>query len=298
MRRTSDLVPRPVGSGLEGGIAEINLKAESFLRFGFFCMGDGIMIFDSHIHTDFSFDSKMSLAAARKRAKSFGYGIVATDHMDLMLADEKFTFNPDDYFKSYKIERGADFLIGIEMGMQEKCAAASRKIAEGYDFDFVLGSVHALEGLDIYYPDFYENHAAKEEGYAIYFQTILSCLKEYEYIDALGHIDYICRYARYADKEIVYAEYKDILDEIFKFLAEHEIALEINSRRLNERTAIKFLLPLYDRYRELGGKFATIGSDAHNEGAIGANFAAALELAEFTGLRPIYFKSRRAEFMK
>ena len=44
---------------------------------------------------------------------------------------------------------------------------------------------------------------------------------------------------------------------------------------------------------ELGGKYITIGSDAHQPEAIGAHFAAARQMADACGLIPVTFRARR-----
>ena len=56
-------------------------------------------------------------------------------------------------------------------------------------------------------------------------------------------------------------------------------------------------MPIYTRYRELGGRYVTLGSDAHVAEAIGAHFAAAEELAAATRLRIVTFKERHMELL-
>ena len=53
------------------------------------------------------------------------------------------------------------------------------------------------------------------------------------------------------------------------------------------------LTELYMRYKELGGKYVTLGSDAHVTKAIGANFAAAEKMAADCGLKIVYYKRRQ-----
>jgi histidinol-phosphatase (PHP family) len=61
--------------------------------------------------------------------------------------------------------------------------------------------------------------------------------------------------------------------------------LELKTRRLNQNTAVDALKPVYKRYKDFGGKFITIGSDAHVVGAVGANFDVALKFAEELNLK-------------
>ena len=174
---------------------------------------------------------------------------------------------------------------------------ASRAFVGRAPFDLVIGSIHVLEGQDLYYQSYYEAHA-KEEAYAAYFQQMAACLRAYDFIDVLGHIDYIARYAPYANPELSYGAFEDAIDGVLRAAVETDTVLELNTRRLGERRALKELVPIYTRYRELGGRYVTLGSDAHAAEAIGAHFAAAEELAAAARLRIVTFAARRVELLQ
>ena len=53
------------------------------------------------------------------------------------------------------------------------------------------------------------------------------------------------------------------MGRVFRLLIAEDKALEINTRRLGDDSVIPPLLKLYKRFRELGGRYATLGSDAH-----------------------------------
>ena len=55
---------------------------------------------------------------------------------------------------------------------------------------------------------------------------------------------------------------------------------------------------LYKRYRELGGKYCTLGSDAHYKEHVGRRLQEALALAAQAELTPVYFKARRMQIME
>lgn len=255
------------------------------------------MIFDTHVHTDFSSDSTMPIMDAMQQAKTLGLGFITTEHMDLSYPEKgQFIFDVDRYFDVYAPYRNDLFLLGIELGMQNICLKDSFDIIKNYKFDYVLGSIHLVDGIDIYYDDFYHGRA-KKETYARYFETMVNCLKEYTFIDALGHIDYIARYAPYEETEIYYHEFQDYLDLILKSIIEKNIVLELNSRRFGDRNVIKALTPIYKRYYELGGRMTVLGSDAHTKQAIGSYFKIASEFAEQCNLQLIYFKNRSPEYI-
>lgn len=255
------------------------------------------MLFDTHIHTEFSSDSTMRLDEALQAAQEKGVGLIVTEHMDLYYPDAgKFVFSPAAYFEKYGPRRNERLLLGVELGMQTQYAEEERAVAHEAPFDFVLGSAHMVEGLDLYYETFYQRHTRKA-CFDLYFETMADCIRSHPYIDALGHIDYICRYARFDDKEIRYAQHAERIDAVLRAAVENEIALEINTRRLGEAEAREALLPVYRRYYALGGRLATLGSDAHASAAIGMHFALGQELAQAANLQLVYFKERKPSFM-
>ena len=113
--------------------------------------------------------------------------------------------------------------------------------------------------------------------------------------DALGHIDYICRAAPYDNSEIDYATFKAEIDAVLKIVVERGKVLELNTRRFDKSRAIEELIPVYKKYRELGGQFVTLGSDAHRVGAVGNYFERALEFIRELDLTPITFCKRKLE---
>ena len=83
------------------------------------------------------------------------------------------------------------------------------------------------------------------------------------------------------------------IDAILRAAIETDTVLELNTRRLGSRTACRELMPVYTRYRELGGRYVTLGSDAHTSDAVAVNFGAAEELAAMVGLGLVTFVERR-----
>jgi histidinol-phosphatase (PHP family) len=256
------------------------------------------MLYDTHLHTDFSTDSRMTLAAAVARGRELGLGLTVTEHMDLDFPTPKaFLFDIDEYFRSYGPERSDSLLLGIEIGMRPDLVRQNANLLVGRSFDFVIGSIHVVDGIDIYLEDFYLGRS-KPEVFGHYFDSMQACLDTYDFIDSLGHIDYITRYARFPDPEIYYGEFADYLDAILERLATLGKAIEINTRRLTSADTVAALLPIYHRFRQLGGRHVTIGSDAHKPADIGNHFALAFDMAEACGLKPVYFKNRQPEYMK
>lgn len=256
------------------------------------------MLFDSHMHTKFSADSKMMIEEAIKKAQELNIGITLTEHMDFEYPGPmSFLFDVEKYFAEYNQYRSESLLLGIEIGMREDCLTENCKLVEKYPFDYVIGSIHVVDNIDIYLPEFYEGRS-KQEVYRQYFNGMLKCVTCYDGIHSLGHIDYIARYAKYPDTEIYYNEFKEHIDEILKVVAQKGKALEINTRRLGSKDAVEVLMPIYQRFYEVGGRFVTIGSDAHRASEIGKGLADAVIMADRAQLKVVYFKDGQPQYMK
>lgn len=255
-------------------------------------------MFDTHVHTKYSADSEMELSQALIEAKKQNLGLIITEHIDVDCPNEKFRMiDLHSYFKEYEEYRGHNVLLGIEMGMKIDKVEEINKILVDNPFDYVIGSVHIVDYIDIFQHTFYEGRS-KDETYKQYLDYMIHCLKTHDNIDSLGHIDYISRYSPYEDKEIYYEDYSDYIDEALKILAFKEKAMEINSRRLKDANTVKNLMTIYKRFYELGGRFVTLGSDAHTPEAVGKNLYKAKEIAEECNLKPVYFKDRKMLYMK
>ena len=236
-------------------------------------------MFDTHNHCEFSCDSKMTLQQAADTAAKLGIGIILTEHWDYEYPTnpEQFLFDRDAYFKKNLPLRSDNVLLGIEVGMQPHLAEKEDKVPEGYPFDFVIGSIHMMNRLDLYEVTTYKGLSKEETMHD----------------DAFGHIDYICRYWPYADKEFHMEENQQEWDRLFTVLIEKNKPIEINTRRLDAEAAVNALLPLYKRYKELGGKYCTLGSDAHYTEHIGRRLGVAAAIAKEAELQPVYFKERK-----
>lgn len=254
------------------------------------------MIFDSHMHSKFSTDSNMNILDALSISKEENIGIIITDHMDLDYpVKDDFKFNISDYFREYEKYRCESLKLGIEIGLTENTFAKNEEIATSYDFDFILGSIHAVKGLDIYC-DYINQGYTKHEFFSYYFQDMLSCVKLYNNFDSLSHIDYPCRYCSFENKEIPFSDFEDILSEIFTILIGKGKVLELNTTRLNLDSAKDSLFNIYKLYKDLGGKYVTLGSDAHNSRNIYRNFNIALDFIDAIGLKGVYFSKRELQY--
>lgn len=249
------------------------------------------MIFDSHTHTKFSADSKMKATDALARAENLNIGLVFTEHFDYDM--EGFNFVAAEYMSEYKKFRGDKLRLGVEVGMTKTAREASKNFVASADFDQVIGSIHTIDGEDIYIKEFFEGKD-KFSVYTKYFQVMAQEAAVNDF-DVLGHIDYICRAATYEDTSIDYDTFKAEIDAVLKIVVEREKVLELNTRRLRHKKIFDELKPVYTSYKNFGGRYVTIGSDAHRAEVIGDYFQAALDFVQEIGLTPVTFCQRKPQ---
>ncbi|NLY71852.1 MAG: histidinol-phosphatase HisJ family protein, partial [Clostridiales bacterium] len=178
-------------------------------------------MYDYHTHTHFSEDSDAPMEIMVETAIKLGLKQMAiTDHYDPDYPDPNFVFGLD--FKPYHNEMEAKafkyrnqirIVRGIEIGIQhgptlDKCSEA----AHSYDYDFIIGSFHCAEGLDLYNEDFFENRTV-EEAYLAFYNYVYNCLIEFNDFDILGHINVIDRYRPYIPDSSIYI---DIIAEAYQ----------------------------------------------------------------------------------
>lgn len=71
---------------------------------------------------------------------------------------------------------------------------------------------------------------------------MIKLIKQHDFANILGHIDYICRYATYTKKDIYYEEFHDTIDTLWQTIIDKGIVPELNTRRFNNFNNISVLL--------------------------------------------------------
>lgn len=261
------------------------------------------MIFDNHSHTRFSSDSEMTIQHAMEAADKLGIGLTITEHYDYDYVELQcfqgmdFRFDSQEYWQTYEPCRSEKVQLGVEIGLTDTAREANEAFAASVPFDEVIGAIHIVDRMDLYYPNFYEGKT-KEEAYTKYLRIMAEMIRTNDFFDVLAHIDYICRYARYEQQGLIYADFAQEIDDVLQALTDKGKVLELNTRRLGLAGVPQELMPIYKRYRELGGRYVSIGSDAHVPENIGMNFDVAQEMAEAANLQIVTFRARKMEFCR
>ncbi|MGN0132631.1 MAG: histidinol-phosphatase HisJ family protein [Lachnospiraceae bacterium] len=267
---------------------------------------------DFHLHSSFSEDCNIPMEEMIQAGIAKGLTAMCfTEHNDFDFpkeddtsSHEPFLLNVDSYLYELlnmrkKYQDRIRILFGIEIGLQQSCLRKNIILSKSHDFDFIIASSHLCQGKDPYYPSFFEGRDVRE-CYRLYFEEMLANVKSFLGFDVYGHLDYIARYAPPESERFLYADYRDIIDEILKTLIHNEKAIECNTSGLRKPFNATNPCPeIIRRYRELGGEIITVGSDAHTPSNIAADFDKAAEVLKDCGFQYYAtFEGRQPSFHK
>ncbi len=250
---------------------------------------------DIHTHSKISFDSEAPLLAMAEAAIAAGLNeLCVTDHCDLLDADGNLDHFFDwpaaktQYYETLPlVEDRLTLRLGIELGSIVYRPDLARRILSegGCDVDFVLGSIHNWIGpygnRDLYYTDYTNNPAlcreAMQNALDSTWRMVTECADCY---DSLAHIIYPPRYMRRDGQILTLDAYEDRVRQIFTEIARTDHALEVNTWR---GVDIDAWLPLLRWYKECGGKYVTLGSDAHAPGDMAKGIREVIPLLQKAG---------------
>ncbi len=255
-------------------------------------------IIDMHTHSALSFDGNHSCDELCECAIEKGaVGIAITDHCDIdgnddydALCKKQFAATADSknkYADRLKVYQGLE----IGQGIYRK--EHVERILKTYDYDFILGSLHNLENKE----DFYFLKYDEENVYPLledYFTDLLK-LCEWGEFDCLAHLDYPLRYMTGRDGiDVDITRFYPVIDAIFESVIKNNKAIEMNTsglfmpleRTLPDETIIK-------RYKEAGGKYITVGSDAHFKNKVCLGINEGYELAVKCGFEQVTVFEKR-----
>ncbi|MDR0856015.1 MAG: histidinol-phosphatase HisJ family protein [Clostridiales bacterium] len=238
---------------------------------------------DLHFHTFFSPDSQedpdLYLQLCLRNGMDF---ICFTDHDDRNalsdvhsgVGDAKNDF--PRYIAHLESRIGtfglaAKAAVGIELGYVPNKNDLNAADAN-QDLAYVVNSVHEVDGIDCYDPQYGVRWPDKKAGYTAYFEAVRDSLTAPYRFTAVGHPGYCARYARFADASIRYRDYEDLLDDILLAVIKRNVAVEVNSSggRAGDFLPTPAML---ERYRALGGRLLAFGSDAHAENRFAEKYA-------------------------
>ena len=183
-------------------------------------------------------------------------------------------------------------LCGLEAGYCKEASETYAELYEKYPFDYLINSVHMVNGQDCYHNTFSRGLTARQ-AYTLYFEQVLESMDVPYPFQVLGHLGYASRYTDFADKKIRYEDFSELIDEILKRCIRSGAALEINT---SARGAGSLFLPdtdIVERYVELGGRKITFGSDAHSVERYCENENEVRSMLKNVGVNTVYYFEKK-----
>ena len=228
-------------------------------------------MYDYHMHSTVSFDGHdsgldMALAAAKRGLKE----ICFTDHIDYT-PEMDMVFDTAVYNAEYDHLEVQGLLIrrGLEFGLTPDNPGQLKKDLGRRHFDFVLGSVHLVDGVDVYLEPYWADKTY-EEAIRLHLERTLESVRVHEDYDVLGHLTFISKCGANPRKELLrYEDHKAIMDEILRELVRRGKGMELNTSGIDRCGGPLPTLDYFQRFYELGGRIVTVGSDAHDTGRAG-----------------------------
>jgi histidinol-phosphatase (PHP family) len=237
-------------------------------------LGDsGPLPLDSHLHTIHSPDANAMLEAYCTLAVERGIDELAiTDHVDFdpsMPAYGFASFEDRERDVREAAARWADHGLAVRFGVEITYERAYEDQIRGWlrrhPHDYVIGSVH----ISAVSPYKASNVASFVGGRTLpqivapYFDEIIGAVRS-GLFDTLGHIDFVKRYLVPHVMPADLAAAPELYEPVLAALVESGTALEVNASGLRQLPRETYpAAHIVARFRELGGRHVTIGSDAH-----------------------------------
>jgi histidinol-phosphatase (PHP family) len=247
---------------------------------------------DAHLHTDLSPDSGVPLELYCAQAAERGVREIAiTDHLDFMPSA------PAYQYTSYKrretmvrdaAERWAGKVtvrFGVELTYESRYEEAIREHLGRHSYDYSIGSVHAMSDGPYARDRIASFMAGKSiaEAVAPYFAEVERAIRS-GLFDTLGHMDMCKRWLVPWFKAADFAAEPEMYEPLLVALVESGTALEVNASGLRHPTGETYPGPwVVARFRELGGRRVTVGSDSHLPNCFAFGIEQACEIVAAAG---------------
>ncbi len=185
--------------------------------------------------------------------------------------------------------------LGVEVDYLPGCEDATHKLLMTYPFDYVMGSIHFLDGWDFTHPaqiKGFEDGCVKSI-YSDYFKQVEN-LAASRLFDIIAHADVVKKFGFHLEGE----ERGKTLATLVEKIKEADLCVEVNTSGWRAPVAEQY--PSRDFLEACleKGVAVTLGSDAHSPTEVGEGLEKAMELLRDVGYRRIaLFHSRKRRYI-
>lgn len=184
-------------------------------------------------------------------------------------------------------QSGLPVRLGLELDYLPNTEHIVDEIIDQYPFDYILGSVHIINGWGFDYHVDVWNGKDINKAYRQYYQTLLAAVKSSRF-DIVAHFDVIKVFGHRCSVAV-----DDLIAEVLREVAKHNLCLEISSAGLR-----KPVNEIYPQERIIKQAVAlqipiTFASDAHYPNDVGANWSELVTYARQAGYREYRIFAKR-----
>lgn len=259
---------------------------------------------DYHIHTTDSIDARNTVDECCQAAVNNGLTeICFTNHhewesvenksFDFALSDEKW-INHISAIKSARIKYPRlKIKFGVELGYYENKEEYLRELTKKYPFDFVLGSIHLVDNIQMgYHEQLSVSEEKKIELWKKYF-TLVAKASKTKIFDCISHFDFPKR--RLGPIKI--AQCKNEMQKAINDMEKNGTGFELNMSGYFLTTKEQFpSIEILELLKNIPN--VTVGSDSHHAEHIGRGFEEGISILQKAGFKSITtFEKRKPKMI-
>jgi histidinol-phosphatase (PHP family) len=254
-------------------------------------------MYDYHVHERHSGDASAGIIDYVALAERLGIIEIAfTTHLITIGPDVEISILPQDipeYINQIeKAQKGTNvrLLTGLEVDFFPEDERNIERILGEHDLDFVLGSTHYVNGVDIGHParveEFFSNRPLSEgvnEYYRVWRQAVESGL-----FDVMAHPDYWKKFVHLFRNPPMWSEFGDEVYSALDSLKKHHVGIEVNTSGV--RHGVGGFYPMQEfliAAKAAGVNTVTIGSDSHVADTLGYGLREAVKQLKLAGFHEL-----------
>lgn len=262
------------------------------------------MKFDFHTHHDRCGHARGTIRDYIEAAINKGLDIIGvSDHSPYFSSEEdqpyphismgksQFPEYISEVLKLKEEYRGKiEVLLGVESDFFPEQVEIYRRCFEPYPFDYIIGSVHHVDGISIFKKDRWQGLSSKEKQQTKenYYQLIEQSARSGMF-QILGHIDAMKGF---------YPSFSSIqtaaVEQTLKVIAEYKIAIEVNTSGKTKDCGGWYPASEILERALFYGVNVTFGSDAHDPERVGEDFHLVEKRLKEIGFKEwVYFREKK-----
>ena len=222
-------------------------------------------MFDQHVHSSYSFDSNENLENYINVSNNSD--IITTEYLDFENPIINYKDSSIDYLKyvgqikNLNKKYSNKFFLGIEIGYTPNSEKRIEDFLKDKNFNLKLLSIHQNGNYD--YMCVNKKLISLEVLIQEYFEQMIQALESSIEFNVLAHFEYGLRMI-----DISVTDFDNLasvfLNKIIELIVKKEIAFEVNTKSMYKYKKENLYNYMIEKYIKKGGRFFTLGSDAHN----------------------------------